>query len=500
MVLKDEQDILLNFIRINKSEVREIKVLPAELVYSDSQPEKEWLSPVHGVRKYGPYDASTSDQTVTRKFDGMEFHVFYPKGQTTIFERLSKLVSYLNDGYFERRGVDTEFKGLKEEFRLKDTIIPEPKEFREYEPGRLGEIAKSIDYEEAIQRKYIPVAIIGGTSHRSVKVNRELYLEAKKEFTKRNIACQYASFYEYETGSLGILCRVTDLKTPFGYSLWNFALNVYGKGGGIAWVVRQKLSETSEEAIDLTIGLRFVRTPMRQEKTSKDKFHIGYATILDRFGRLIGTVSSKPFQISVDKLRASGMVIPHEVMEDIINEALEKAISDSRFKRIFEVKSTINIAIHRLSIFDTEEIQAITSGIGSQMEDKTTKFSLISVLGAQSVLLFNNLSEIMNIKKDTTASLNENTALMYTTEAKAQMTYPITIRVQNLGKKECAFSSLTEACNHVVALNALHWQTVIPGAVRLPASLEFAQDIAHLSSLNILPEKNSWLWKTLWFI
>lgn len=501
MALRDEQDILLNLICIDTSRIRRIKVLPAELVFSDYQPEGEFLSPISGIRKYGgPYDVNTSDQAVARKFNGIEFYVFYPKGQSRVFERLKMLIGYLRNGYFEKRTKnDVEFRGLKEEFRLKDVFVPEPKEFREYEPGRLNDEIKSIDYNEAFQRGNIPVAIIGGVSHRSVRVNRELYLEAKMEFTKRNIASQYASFYEYRTGGLGILCKVADKNSPFGFSLWNFALNIYGKSGGLAWVVRQRLSEKCEETIDLTIGLRFVKVPGDQ-RVSKERYHMGYAIILDRFGRLVGVVSSEPFQISTEMLKTSGMVVPSNVMKNIIMMALEKAISDSRFKEIFNVKPVINIAIHRLSIFNQEEISAISSAIKSQMGEKTVKFGLVSIMSTRSLLFFNKIDNRISADRNTAITLNNDVALMYTVEAETKVAYPITIRVQNLGKEESVFKTLEEACNHVSALSALHWQTVIPGSIKLPAPLEFARGIAWLSLHNILPQKDSWLWKTLWFI
>lgn len=498
MVIMDEQKILLNLIRIDTSQIKKIKVLQPRLIFSDYQPKEELLTPIHGLRKYGPYDVNTSDRVLTRRFNGIEFHIFYPKGEDTIFNRLKELMTFLKDGYFEKRDErDVEFRGFKEEFRLKDVFIPEPNEYVKYEPGKLSEKVISINYEEALQRGNVPIAIIGGVSHKSLRINRELYLESKMVFTMRNIASQYASFYE--RGDLGILCKVTDRRTPFGFSLWNFALNIYGKCGGLAWIVPQSLSKESEEVVDLTIGLRFVKAPVMQGQ-GKQRFYVGYATIIDRFGRLVGVVSSRPFYIPPEVLMTSGMVVPYDVLNGMIKEALGTALSDVRFKKIFEAKQTINIAVHRLSIFNREEISAIFSAIKSQMLEKVTKIGLVSIVNAPSLLFFDVIDDRITVEDYEAITLNKNTALMYTARPSRRMAYPIAIKVLNLAEKGCLFNTLEEACNHIASLNALHWQTVIPGSVKLPASLEFAQDIARLSSYNILPQRDSWLWKTLWFI
>lgn len=502
MVLRDEQYTALQSIRIRPGKLREILTLPIQLVFSDSQPSTEFLTPIRGIRKYGPYDSTTSDRYTRIQFRGVEFFLFYPKGEGIVFKNLSKLASLLDGGYFERRGKrDVIFDGFENEFRLKEAFIPEPKEFVGYQPGNLRQELKKrgISFHDVIERGNRPIAIIGGTSHRSIRKNREQYLEAKLEFTRLGIPSQYASFYEHETGGAGILYGVGRKNLPFGYSLWNFALNIYGKVGGLAWVVRQKLSEGSKKTIDLTIGIRFVRSKKRKG------FHIGYATILDRFGKLIGVVSSPPFKATIEKT-ALGMVVPMKVMKAIISEAIEKGINDPRVKRIFEEKQSLNLAIHRLSLFNLQsEIPGIELAITEYVDLGDFTHGLVSIVNTPSVLLFDRIATHWNVLRGTGMALSDHSATLYTagaaslTDARA-ITYPITILTQNLGKENCPFKTLEEVCNHVASLAALHWQTVIPSSVRLPASLEFAQNIAQLSAYGIEPKKNSWLWRTLWFI
>ncbi len=500
MVLRDEQEATVFAVTIQTEKLEQISILQTPYIFDDKQPDNENLYPVQGIRKYGPYDINTSDRQTLRKFRGVEFFVFYPKDEDIIFKNLKRLMSMLRDGYFERRGQnDISFNSFKSEFKLKEAFVPEADEFIPYKPGNLQQELKlrKINFDEVFERENCPIAIIGGSSHRSILKNRDQYLEAKREFTNLNSPCQYASFYEYETGGAGILYDIGRSDRPFGYSLWNFALNIYGKIGGLAWVVRQKLSETSTQSIDLTIGLRFVRS--KREKG----FTIGYATILDRFGKLIGVVSSPLFKADIE--RTLGMVVPTQIMETIIREALKKSVGDPRVKEILQEKGTLNIAFHRLSLFHSQEILGITSAINKEFSSLKIKYGLISIVNTPSVLVFNKDDKYCNTLRGTAIALNNRTAVLYTTGAsrptdKRAISYPITVIVQNLEREECPFKTLEEACNHVFSLTNLHWQTVIAGSVRLPATLEFAQNIAQLSSFGIKPKEDSWLWRTLWFI
>jgi hypothetical protein len=502
MIMKDERQSPIFAITIQKEKLKQIPILETPLIFSDKQPTQEFINPIKGIRKYGPYDTNTSDKHLSRKFRGVEFFVFYPKNEGIVYRTLNDLISMLRDGYFERRGPrDTSFEGFESEFKLKEAFIPEAKEFIGYIPGNLQKELESrkIDFTQVFERGNRPIIIVGGTSHKSIIKNREQYLESKLQFTSLDLPCQYASYYEYETGGAGILYSVGRKDRPFGYSLWNFALNIYGKAGGLAWVIRQDLSKTSQ-VIDLSIGIRFVQSRSQRE------FIIGYITILDRFGRLVGVVSSPPFKAQIEK-EVAGMVVPKVVMESIMTEALKKAVSDIRVKEIFAEKETINITIHRLSIFHSQEIQGITSAIDKwyESEKMKIKYALISIIDKPLTLVFNKLATYWNTLRGTAIRLNDKVAILYTAGTtsltdRGALSYPITVIAQNLGEEKCPFTSLEEVCNHVYSLTNLHWQTVIQGSVRLPATLEFAQNIAHLSSFGIIPKESSWLWQTLWFV
>jgi hypothetical protein len=503
MVLKDEQQSPVFATAIRKEKLKKLLTSETPLIFSDKQPDREFITPINGIRKYGPYDTNTSDKYLLRKFKGVEFFIFYPKNEGIIFRTLSDLISMLRDGYFERRGFrDITFEGFESEFKLKEAFIPETNEFIGYTPGNLQKELESRkdDFTLVFERGNRPIVIVGGTSHRSISKNREQYLESKLQFTNLDLPCQYASYYEYETGGAGILYGVRSKDHPLGYSIWNFALDIYGKVGGLPWIIRQGLSEANSRVIDLSIGIRFVRS--KEQKG----FIIGYITILDRFGRLIGVVSSPPFKAQIEK-EVAGMVVPREIMEKIMTEVLRKAASDVRVREIFSEKETINIAIHRLSIFHSQEVQGISLAIDKWYESEKVKikYALIPITGSPLTLAFDKLAICWNALRGTAVRLNDKVAMLYTAGTtsltdRGPLSYPITVIAQNLGEEKCPFTSLEEVCNHVYSLTNLHWQTVIPGSVRLPATLEFAQNIARLSSFGIIPKESSWLWQTLWFV
>jgi hypothetical protein len=501
--MKDERRSSIFTITIRKEKLKHILTQETPLIFSDTQSTQESVNPIEGIREYGPYDTNTSDKYLSRKFKGVEFFVFYPKNEDIVYETLNDLISMLRDGYFEKRGIrDVSFRGFKDEFRLREVFIPEADEFIAYIPGNLWEELKSRknDFIQVFERGNRPIVIVGGTSHRSIIKNREQYLESKFHFTNLDLPCQYASYYEHEMGNgAGMLYNIRHKNRSFGYSLWNFALNIYGKVGGLAWVIRQGLLKAGQ-VIDLSIGIRFVLS------RSQKGFIIGYITILDRFGRLVGVVASPSFKAQIEK-EVAGMVVPKEVMENIMMEVLKKAVSDVRVKEIFAEKETINIAIHRLSIFHSQEIQGIASAIDKWYESERMriKYALVPIIDRPLTLAFNKLAKYWNALRGTAIRLDDKVAILYTAGTKSltnrgALSYPITVIAQNLGEEECPFTSLEEVCNHVYSLTNLHWQTVIPGSVRLPATLEFAQNIAKLASFGIVPKEDSWLWRTLWFV
>jgi hypothetical protein len=331
------------------------------------------------------------------------------------------------------------------------------------------------------------LAIVGGLSHRSTRQYREQYEEVKKEFTKIDVPSQYASFYE--AGGAGILHQVSDQQIAFGYSLWNFALGMYGKLGGMAWVIPQRLAPNDDRVIDLSIGLRFVRA---DTGTRDSRFYVGHATIIDKFGRWVETVSSKPFEID-QSLRS--MVVPREQMSSLVGSAIDQAVQAKKTKQLLESKSEVSISIFRLDDFNDEEVMGIRDALQKRLGSKETKLGLLSVVSEPTVML----QQVP--KRGTAIRLNPKTCIIYTSGKRGGLPiYPIVVTAENLDSPESPFQSLDEVANHIMSTSSLHWQTIITGSSKLPAPLSFAQSIASLSSIGAEPSPNSWLRDTLWFI
>ena len=486
----------INRIKLKLNLIKKLDVKVPKLVFSPTQQEED-ISPILGIRRYGPYDSNASVDALKRDFKGAEIFAFCPKGDDRVFSSLSRLLEFLDNGYGRKSDYDTNFGGFRDEFKLEILNIPTPDEIITYEVGRLSEVLSEYKeaFNEASERGNRPIAIIGGLSHRSTSARREQYVEAKREFTLIDVPSQYASYYELEESGYGILYQILRDK-PVGYPMWNFALNLYGKIGGIAWIVQQSLYDTIKKIMDLSIGIRFGR--LRGQRG----YVFGQATVLDRFGRLVGTIGRA--------YKFSGMVVPTRIMRDFIIQAIQKALNDPRVKDIYnrDKKKYLNIAFHRLNYFHPQEVLGIQEGLDyilKKMNLEKINYSLIFLISKRTFVVFDEVAEFNNPKYGLSFSINENTAIIHTAGArsdkdKGPLKYPIVASCQNLGEKNSVLQNLEGLCSHILDVSALHWQTVIPSSVRLPATLEFARRIANFAAYNIQPSQGSLLEKTLWFV
>jgi len=468
---------------IECNNLRAFSVPEPTRLYSPEQPIDTNLPPIMGIRSYGgPYDFLTDDIFLKRDFERIEVWGFYPKGYKEIGSALhTLLVNYLGEAYYGEKD-DEDFYGFKDEFRV-DFIVHD---ILEYEKGKLSDYIDSLcsELEKVQLGKSRVIAVVGGPAHRSVRENREYYLEAKRVFTNElNVPCQFASYYTHAEGR-GILYKIARKargarERGLGNAIWNFALDMYGKVGGIAWVVLQRT--LSGKMVDLTIGLRFAR--------AEKGYYIGCATIIDRFGRLVGVISQPSFK---GEMTAEGMRVPKDIMQHIISTVIDYVKSDERIRGLlFNKNRTINIVVHRLFGFFDEEIEGIETALNSSVDNYN--LGLVALITRPPIWAHN--TKTSGIIRGRGYQISKNAALLYTISSVDDFTWPIGITVYRVGP----FSSIEDVCSHVRALVALHWQTVIPH-VRLPASVEFAEKIAHLYVKGIKPREGSWLWRTLWFI
>ncbi len=490
-----EEKIRFETLELDLQSFQEIKTDRPQIIFKDRG--VEYGKILEALHEYGPFDANTNSRILRRSFNGIELLFFYPETpeKERIIDALDKLAQILREGYTACKHYDITFDGMAREFRLTSFYAPERKDFIGYKPGSLSQsVERNMNLiREIQQRGNIPIVIVGGSAHRSSRARQMEYIEVKKEFTKRDISSQYVSYYE--EGRRGLLYSLLEEKSPgLGFEIWNLGLNIYGKAGGIAWIVEQSLSFNVNFA-DLSIGLRFARDPRR------GGYVVGHATILDRFGRLVGCVTSRP-------LRVTGMTISRENMREYLKNILKKALSDQRVKDVYSIskKKVLNIALHRLNHFHPKEKQGILQAINdieSLYDFKDLKIALISIVKDPSLMLFDVNQRSRDIRWGTAFKLNENTLLLYTTGSihrySKRLSYPIIV-MNETDEKHSFITKHQELAAHILSLSVLHWQTVIPCSVRLPATIEFAGGVARLFKFGVYPRQNSQLEKTLWFI
>lgn len=496
LLLTDEER-LWGKISIDRSTIKKIRVDQPKYLYKDGQTSFPW--PTKGISEIGPYDYNTGNSLLKRPFEAMKIIPFVPRGVKNVRENLSKLLEYLVSGYFEQRkgaygrAADAYFQGLKKEFRLTDVSVDN---FIEYSPGNLAEEVnkKDFDIEELRRQKIIPIAVVGGTSHRSYINDRGIYLEVKREFIKRDIPSQFASWYEPQDTKLGILPAV-QTATSFGFAVWNFAVSLYGKCGGIPWTVLQSKDTSGNSLIDLTIGIRF----SYNHQVGGNGYYIGQATIFDHYGKCIASFTSQPFSIPYYQLKSEGMVVPTEIMKKIILDTIQLVKIHPLVGSLYSKKDSLNLAIHRQSVFHNDEIKGLESAISEQRDYSSIKYALVAISPEPYVMI---MPEAAGNQVGECVILSKKTALAYTARpiAGQPISYPLLIMAQNLEDNKNPFSDISSVCQHVIDLTGLHWQTVNSNTVQMPATLHFASEIGKNYSQGISPSQNSWLRSTNWFL
>lgn len=496
LLLTDEER-LWGKISIDRSTIKKITTTQPKYLYRDGQ--TTFPTPSKGISEIGPFDYNTGNSLLRRQFEAIKIIPFIPRSINNVRENLSKLLEYLTAGYFEQRKgaygtyADIYFQGLKKEFRLADVSVDD---FIEYSPGNLAEIVNKIDFNlDALRsQKIIPLAVVGGTSHRSYRDDRGIYLEVKREFIKRDIPSQFVSWYEPQDATkLGILPAVKTASS-FGFAIWNIAVSMYGKCGGVPWTVLQSKDTSGNSLIDLTIGIRFSYN--RQEQGNG--YHIGQATIFDHYGKCIASFTSDPFTIPYEKLRSEGMVVPTEIMKKIILDAIRLVKTHPLVGALYSQKPSLNLAIHRQSVFHNEEINGLEAAI-SEQSGHSIKYALVAISHEPYVMV---MPETNSSQVGECVILNKKTALAYTARpiAGQPISYPLLIMAQNLGDDKNPFSDISEVCQHVIDLTGLHWQTIGFNTVQMPATLHFASEVGKNYSHGIFPSQNSWLRSTNWFL
>ncbi len=487
---------LMETLTIDPESIRLFKVSRPARRFSDTVTNP--LGPIQGLRQIGPYDVNTSDPHLRRPFESFEVLCSYPAGDSAIRDDLSELVVYLDKGYSQLRGErDIEFAPLAETFHFGNAVFPQKTDFVPYDVKNLLDFEASIRRHVAdIQaRKNRPLVLVAVRSHKTIAATKNIYLPLKQTLTRLDVPSQFLSDYETTDTNLGVLYQLRS-SNSFGWAVWNVALAIYLKVGGIPWAVTQ--GGNVAEHIDVSVGLRFARLD-----GAEPGFCLGVATVLDRFGRIVGAVplENMEFHKAFDT-PMPGMSLSTESAERLVTQALDKVLLDPRTQEVMQTRKPLTVAFHKLGpgAFHTEELSGIRQAMADKLRGREFKLAFVPIVATETLAMFGPPSQGRSVPDGYGAKLSEDTALLYTMASDRKFTAPVTVKLQNHGDDDCAFSSVEAACAHVQTLCGLHWQTVASGRLRLPADLQFAAHIARGFADGTQPASTSWLWKTQWYL
>ncbi len=455
------------------------------------------MKPLWGLQELGPYDVNTTDRHMRRTFDSCEVLAAYPEGDESTLEDTSKLVSYLDEGYHPKGQYDASLDPFADVFRLDNVVLDDPDEFITYDIADLGGFNKEVTLrtKEVHDRGNLPIVLVAVHSHRTVSAGRDIYIPIKRLLNRNDIPSQFLSEYPTDHPTLGVLSQIRQGK-GVGWAVWNVALAMYTKLGGIPWAVTQ--SGKPEEHIDLTIGLRFARLP-----EGELGFCLGIATILDRFGRLIGTVPLENAEYhQASDTPIAGMTLSADSAKKLVTGALDSVLLDPRTQAIMQARRPLSIVFHKLGPgqFHTDEMDGISAAIEAKLPGRKAWVAFVPIVSAETLAAFGPPSQGRSIREGQGIKLDRRTALLYTVASERQFHAPITVKLQNIDDSDCAFQTVDQACSHVQTLCGLHWQTVVSGRLKLPADLDFALSIARGFANDVQPRPRSWLWKTQWYL
>ncbi len=486
---------LLESLTIDSETISEFDAPRAKLRFSDTAARA--MTPWRGLQEVGPYDFNTTDKYLARRFGRCEIFGAYPTGRNDIKADLSKLSSYLIDGYAKPKGSsDTDFPPFKTTFRLETVIASPESEFLSYDLEKLEPFQVEVQeaVEETKKRGNQALVLVAIESHKSIASERDVYVPLKRLLNRADIPSQFLSDLVTDEEQLGVLYYIRS-KQSVGWSLWNIALAIYTKLGGIPWAVTQ--GGAPDEAIQITVGLRFA--PLRGERG----FCLGIATVLDRFGRLIGTVPLERLHTyRAYDTPVPGMSLGIEDAQRLVTEAFDKVLEDQRTQPIMQAKKPLSVVIHKLGpgTFHKDELAGIEQAKAAKLKGHPVFIAYVPVVSAETLSAFGPSSVQRIMPEGRGLRLAEDTALLYTVASERKFSTPITVKVQNLSEEDCAFTRVEHACEHIQTLCGLHWQMVSSGRMKLPADLHFAHKIAQAFANDIQPLPGSSLWGTQWYL
>ena len=440
--------------------------------------------PVEGIQKFGPYDYNKRQ----RHFEGLRVVVIELENSRN-HNKIEEVLDCLKNGQGYYRGLEKEFRLSEDpEIAFKSVQLQNPDDIEDW----TKQLRKLSIYSLLKSKSGIrTVTIVGGEDHKSI-AGTEHYYRTKRALLNIGIPNQYLSS---GASGLGILNQSSS-NPNFVYSVWNVALALYTKVGGFPWVLKE--SSIGGVDADSIVGIRFARD------VKDNNYVIGAISIFGSHGTLYGIRAQRFYDASKDGRRwfakSKGMFVSEEDAGRLGTIILER--HEEKTESIPQ-----HIVIHRLGPFHEKEIEGFVNCFESEGIDR---YSFLEVFRQDNPRIFKDDDGTpSSIQRGLAIEIADDAALVCTTgdshysfRGKSQVKEhymgtpkPIIVRIR---KSQNSFSNPLVAASNIFNMTALHWGCGWSKEIQLPATLDFAENVAKLYANGVNPHQI--LEDTAWFI
>ena len=293
--------VSLHFVNYEPKQFQPPSSLQADTTYFEENPlrfgpnqpsNSDIVDPYQGLRRFGPWDLRQGDDVI--RPSSIRPYIIRPEELDLAWRAYHMFNIFENGGYegdtksnrFDRsfRGFEREFYSRFEMPTASDSVadcssdadylaaadeIIEKWYASEGDPSRLVLVVFPFDQEDDLE---------------DTNFSRNLYPQLKQKFLSAGLPSQMIDRSTLEYIHAHDTLRKTDAKLSlpsnsyFGHILWNIALNIYVKMGGVPWTLYRELDN-----VNCLIGLSFTVNTLLPNRP----MFAGVANVFDEFGEWV---------------------------------------------------------------------------------------------------------------------------------------------------------------------------------------------------------------------